>query len=163
VTLRRLGQIFALVLGILGAPLTREAQRSDNVPRIGYLVLSSLADPPSAERQALLVGLRELAVPGTIDAARHATKTIPIVIPGGADPVASGLVTSLAPGGNITGTTFALPEMAGKRLALLKEAFPRVSRVAVLWNPAGEGIQFDWQETQAAARAMGLALQSVVE
>jgi ABC-type uncharacterized transport system substrate-binding protein len=197
---RRLGQILALVLGILAASLPSEAQRPDNVPRIGYLVLSPLADPPSAERQAFLEGLRELgyvvgrtiiieyrsaawnrellpdlaaelvdgkvdiivAVPGTIDAARQATKTIPIVIPGGADPVALGLATSLArPGGNITGTTFALPEMAGKRLALLKEAFPRVSRVAVLRDPAVEGVQLDWRETQAAARAMGLALQSL--
>ena len=66
-----------------------------------------------------------MAVQRTTDAARHATRTIPIVIAGGADPVASGLVTSLArPGGNITGMTFAPAEMAGKRLALLKGAFP---------------------------------------
>ena len=84
------------------------------------------------------------------------------MVPAGYDPVATGLVTSLArPGGNITGTTFALPEMAGKRLALLKEALPKVSRLAVIWNPANDGAQLDWQQTEAAARTLGLTLQSI--
>src|SRR4029453_7703363 len=96
-----------------------------------------------------------VATPGTIEAARQATQSIPIVFTGGADPVASGLVASLArPGGNITGMTFALPEMAGKRVALLKEAFPKISRLAVLWSPDNEGGAQDWQETKAAALAL---------
>src|SRR5215470_2620679 len=172
----RIGLAVVLTLSLL-APLAAEAQTM-KVPRLGYLVLSPLVDPPSAERQALLDGLRDLgyvigqnivieyrsanwnrellpdlaqelvdlkvdaimAVPGTTDAARHATRTIPIVIASGADPVASRLVPSLArPGGNITGMTFAPAEMAGKRLALLKEAFPKLTRLAVLWNPENEG------------------------
>jgi putative tryptophan/tyrosine transport system substrate-binding protein len=104
-----------------------------------------------------------VAVPGSADAARQATTTVPIVILGGADPVAAGLVASLAhPGGNITGTTVGLPEVAGKRLVLLKEAVPKMSRVTVLWNSATErGVQRDWQETQAAAVVLGVGLQSL--
>jgi putative ABC transport system substrate-binding protein len=77
-----------------------------------------------------------VAVPGAIEAAREATKTVPIVVPVMGDPVATGLVASLArPGGNITGTTGTGPAMGGKQLQLLKDAVPKISRVAVLWNP----------------------------
>ena len=76
------------------------------------------------------------ATPGAL-AAKQATTTIPIVMAVAADPVGSGLVASLArPGGNITGLSLLAPELAGKRLQLLKEVVPRVSRVAVLWNAA---------------------------
>ncbi len=69
-------------------------------------------------------------------AAKQATGTIPIVAAAMGDPVGDGLVASLArPGGNITGTTFLGPELVAKRLGLLKEALPRVSRVAALWHP----------------------------
>ena len=72
-----------------------------------------------------------------IRAAIHATSTIPIVMAISADAVGSGLVTNLGrPGGNVTGVTIILAEMSAKRLQLLKEAVPRVSRVAVLWDPA---------------------------
>ena len=68
-------------------------------------------------------------------AAKKATKTIPIIVSGGTDPVATGLVSSLArPGGNITGVTIMNEELAGKRLELLKETSPKISRVGVLWN-----------------------------
>lgn len=71
-------------------------------------------------------------------AAKEATRTIPIVSVALSDPVGSGLVASLArPGGNVTGTTMIAPELSGKRLQLLKEAVPRISRVAVLWNRNG--------------------------
>ena len=199
-TARRLARILTLVLGALAAALASQAQQPDNAPRIGYLVLSPLVDPPTAERQAFLDGLRELgyvvgrnivieyrsagwnrellpdlaaelverkvdvivSAPGTVDAARQATRTIPIVFTGGSDPVVAGLAASLArPGGNITGWTFVLPEMAGKRLALLKEVVPKLSRVAVLWSPSNDGAAQEWQETQAAARVLGIALQSL--
>ena len=176
-SLRRLGKILALLLGILAAPLAVQAQAPRNVPKIGYLVLSPLADPPSAERRAFLEALRDfgyvvgrnliieyrsaawnrellpdlaaelvelkvdvmVAVPGATDAAREATKTIPIVVPAANDPVESGLVASLArPEGNITGTAVSTTDLAGKRLQLVKEAFPKVSRVAVLWSPPYE-------------------------
>jgi putative ABC transport system substrate-binding protein len=94
-------------------------------------------------------------------AAKHATQTIPIIIPSAIDPVGAGLVASLArPGGNITGLSALGPELSGKRLELLKEVIPGMTRVAVLWNGANPANAVVWQETQAAARALGLQLHS---
>jgi putative ABC transport system substrate-binding protein len=94
-------------------------------------------------------------------AAKHATQTIPIVIPTAIDPVGAGLVASLArPGGNLTGLSVLAPELSGKRLELLKEVVPGMTRVAVLWNAANPANTPVWQETQAAARALGLLLHS---
>ena len=94
-------------------------------------------------------------------AAKNATQTIPIVIPTAIDPVGAGLVASLArPGGNITGLSALAPELSGKRLELLKEVVPGMTRVAVLWNPANPANASVWKETQAAARGLGLLLQS---
>lgn len=94
-------------------------------------------------------------------AARDNTKTIPIVMVGVSDPVASGLVLSLRrPGGNVTGTSGMFSEAAGKRLQLLKELIPGVQRVAVLWNPANRVFQMQMiQETEAAARPLGIQLR----
>jgi ABC-type uncharacterized transport system substrate-binding protein len=97
-----------------------------------------------------------------VQAAKNATKTIPIVMLGaGADPVEAGLIESLArPGGNITGLTQLTRELGGKRLELLKEAVPRVARVAVLYNPATSGSDLEVKEDlPAAARALGLTLR----
>ena len=92
-------------------------------------------------------------------AAKHATQTIPIVMTTALDPVGAGLVASLArPGGNITGLSVLAPELSGKRLELLKEVVPGMTRVAVLWNAANPAHALAWQETQAAARALGLLL-----
>jgi putative ABC transport system substrate-binding protein len=77
------------------------------------------------------------------------------------DPVGAGLISSLArPGGNITGLTNIFTELSAKRLELLKEVAPRVSRVAVLWNPTHPGQAIAWQQTQQAAPAHGLVLFS---
>ncbi len=96
----------------------------------------------------------------TPEAARQATKTTPIVVAASADPVGLGLVASLArPGGNITGTSLMAPELGSKRLELLKETVPKISRVAVLWHPRGAG-RLEWQQTEAAARRLGVTLQS---
>jgi ABC-type uncharacterized transport system substrate-binding protein len=95
-------------------------------------------------------------------AAKNATKTIPIVMVGaGVDPVEAGLVESLArPGGNVTGLTTLSRELGGKRLELLKEAVPKVARVAVLYDAASPGVALDMKEVlQVAARALGLTLQ----
>lgn len=94
-------------------------------------------------------------------AARDSTKTIPIVMVGVSDPVASGLVFSLPrPGGNVTGTSGMFSEAAGKRLQLLKELIPGVRRVAVLWNPANRIFQMQMiQETEAAAGPLGIQLR----
>jgi putative ABC transport system substrate-binding protein len=95
-------------------------------------------------------------------AAKNATKTIPIVMSGGgADPVEAGFVESLArPGGNVTGVTLLTRELGGKRLELLKEAVPKVVRVAVLYDPAIPSSVLDVKEVlPVAARALRLTLQ----
>ncbi|HWN02231.1 MAG TPA: ABC transporter substrate-binding protein [Candidatus Dormibacteraeota bacterium] len=105
-----------------------------------------------------------LATPAAL-AAKQATHTIPIVVAAMADPVEDGLVASLArPGGNITGSTFLGPRLVPKRLELLKQVVPRASRVAVLWHPGiySERTMRDMlQETEGAARAVGVQLQLV--
>jgi putative ABC transport system substrate-binding protein len=95
-------------------------------------------------------------------AAKDATRTIPIVFLSGSDPVALGLVDSLArPGGNITGFTSIGSVLAGKRLELLKETIPKLSRVAVLWNPQNPASAQSWKESQLSARELGLQLHSM--
>ncbi len=97
-----------------------------------------------------------------IRAAKNATKTIPIVMAGaGSDPVEAGLVESLArPGGNVTGITNLTRELGGKRLELLKEAVPKVARVAVLYDPANPASVLEVKEVlPVAARALGLTVQ----
>jgi len=95
-------------------------------------------------------------------AVKNASATIPIVLVGVGDPVASGLVASLArPGGNITGLTIAAVELSGKRLELLKEAVPNLTRVAFLWNSANPAQVPQWREAQAAAQELRLQLQSL--
>src|SRR5262249_5793457 len=97
-----------------------------------------------------------------IHAARRATSTIPIVMVAAGDPVGSGFVASLArPGGHVTGMTFLATELAAKRLEILKEVVPTVSRVAVLWNPDNPGGTREFGAIQAAARIMRLTLQSL--
>ena len=95
-------------------------------------------------------------------AAKNATRTIPIVFLGVADPVAAGLVDSLArPGGNVTGFTNIAPVLAGKRLELLKETVPKLSRVALLWDPQNLSSAQVWKESQLPARELGLQLHSM--
>jgi putative tryptophan/tyrosine transport system substrate-binding protein len=119
---------------------------------------------------AELVGLKVDAIfvgGGTLAAlaAMQATRTVPIVFAGVADPVGSGLVTSLArPGGNVTGLSMLSPELVGKCLELLTQAVPGVSRVAVLWRPGALGERTDkdmLKEAEVAARALGVRLQFV--
>src|SRR5215831_16316549 len=94
-------------------------------------------------------------------ALRNATTTIPIIIPTAIDPVGTGLIASLAhPGGNITGGALLSGELAAKRLELLKEVVPGLSRTAVLWNGANPANVLAWKETKGAAHALGMTLQS---
>ena len=97
-------------------------------------------------------------------AVKKATRTIPIVMAASGDAVTQGLAASLArPGGNVTGLTNISPDVAGKRLQLLKEAFPRISRVAVLRCPRGTPVSdSEWSDSEAAARVLKVHLQSVV-
>jgi putative ABC transport system substrate-binding protein len=95
-------------------------------------------------------------------AVKQATTTIPVVMTLVADPVGSGLVSSLArPGGNVTGLSLQLPDLAAKRLQLLKEAVPGITRVAVLWNASSPITPPQLKAAEAAAPALGLQLESL--
>ena len=116
----------------------------------------------AAELVGLKVDLIVAAASPRVRAAMEATSTIPIVMVYVPDPVVSGLVASLArPGGNVTGLTFTVgPDLVGKHLQLLKEAVPKLSRVAVLLDPASPYYPANLRETQAAAQALGMTLLS---
>jgi putative tryptophan/tyrosine transport system substrate-binding protein len=97
-----------------------------------------------------------------VRAAKQATRTIPIVMLVGGDPVGSGLITSLTrPGGNITGITGLSARLTAKRLELLKQVVPVVSRMGVLFNPDDASKALDWQQLQVTARALGVRLHPV--
>jgi putative tryptophan/tyrosine transport system substrate-binding protein len=97
-----------------------------------------------------------------VEAAQHATTTIPIVMIINSDPVEGGLVASLArPGGNITGFSPMTPELAGKRLELLQEVVPGLTHVAVLWEPAVPAKALEFSKTQVAAHALGVHVHSL--
>jgi putative tryptophan/tyrosine transport system substrate-binding protein len=120
--------------------------------------LSALA----ADLVRLKVDIIVAAVTPDAPAAKHATKTIPIVMASPGDPVASGLVESLArPGGNITGLSQIAPELAGKRFERLNDIAPTLSRVAVLWDPQDLGSALSWNEIQLPARQLGVQLHAL--
>src|SRR5712691_9946602 len=114
----------------------------------------------AAELIRLRVHVLLAVAPSAVNAARNATTTIPIVaVDLETDPVASGLVASLArPGGNLTGVFFDFPDFAGKWVELLKEVAPQISRVAVVWDPRTGPVQM--RAVEAAARALGLQLHT---
>jgi putative ABC transport system substrate-binding protein len=117
-----------------------------------------------AELLALKVDVIVANSPTAIRAAKQATKTVPIVMVTTQDPVAAGIVDSLArPGGNITGLTFLTRELSGKRLELLKEVIPTISRVGVLTvaGPPPTGVSTALVEYEAAARALRIPIQSL--
>jgi len=188
-----------LVVVVLLAAVTADAQQSTKIPRIGYLsggFASSGAPRIDGFRQGLgalgyvegkniviesrhaegkpdripalaaeLVRLKvEVIVTGggggATRAAKEATKTIPIVMAGDVDPVGQGAVTSLArPGGNVTGLSTLTPEISGKRLELLKEIVPKLSRVAVLGTSTGPSTARLLKEVEPAAVASRVKLQ----
>ncbi len=114
----------------------------------------------AAELVRLKVDIILTGGPASIRPAKEATSTIPIVMAHDDDPVGSGFVASLArPGGNITGLSTLYPEISGKRLELLKEIVPRLSRVAVLENSTRPGNAQNLRETELAAKAFGVQLQ----
>jgi putative ABC transport system substrate-binding protein len=113
-----------------------------------------------------LVGLKvDVIVTGTdvaIAAVKRETQTVPIVMGNSSDPVGTGFVASLAhPGGNVTGVSSISPELSGKRLELLREVIPGLSRVAFIWNPDVRGAVLDYNQTEGTARSLRLQLQSV--
>jgi putative ABC transport system substrate-binding protein len=115
---------------------------------------------------AELIGLKvdiivTVGTPAAV-AAKQATSMIPIVMAIVADPVGEGLVASLArPGGNVTGLANLDTELSQKRLEILKEVVPRLSRVAILWNPANPAHKRALEESEVAARTLGVRLQPV--
>jgi putative ABC transport system substrate-binding protein len=116
----------------------------------------------AAELVRLEVDVIVAADPPSAFAARATTKAIPIVMRASNDPVTAGLVTSLArPGGNVTGVYSVYDELTAKRLAILKEAIPGLSRAAVLWNSGIAGAMNNWRELERAAQAMRMQLQSM--
>jgi len=116
----------------------------------------------AADLAGLRVDIIVAAATPAVKAVKQATATIPIIIVHSADPVALGLVTSLArPGGNVTGLSSASPDYSGKQLELLKEAVPKLSRIAILWNAANPGTAIAFREMQDAVRVLKLSVQSL--
>ena len=116
----------------------------------------------AADLIRLRVDIIVAAATPAVKAAKQATATIPIIIVHSADPVALGLVASLArPGGNVTGLSSASPDYSGKQLELLKEAVPKLSRIAILWNAANPGTAIAFREMQDAVRVLKLSVQSL--
>jgi putative ABC transport system substrate-binding protein len=129
----------------------RYAQRSEEK-------LKALAEELAKRRVDIIVSTGSL----TTRAAQQATRTIPIVMIATGDPVATGFVASLArPGGNITGSSALSPELSGKRLELLRETLPSVSRVGIFWNPDNPATAVSMEETKPAAQALRLTIQSL--
>jgi len=192
--------IVALILGMLVAPLTADAQSAAKVPRIGVLhagTPAAVSQNVEAFRQGLrergyvegqniiverryaesgparvaeiaaeFVRLKVDVIVTSLDVATAAvkrqTQTIPIVMAISIDPVSTGFVSSLArPGGNVTGLSTMAPELAAKRLELLREVVPGLSRVAIMWNTNVPGNLLEYKEAGDAARSMRLQLQSV--
>jgi putative tryptophan/tyrosine transport system substrate-binding protein len=116
----------------------------------------------SAELVRLKVDVIVTSTDVAVAAVKRQTQTIPIVMANSTDPVGTGFVVSLArPGGNVTGLTGISPELSAKRLELLKEVVPGLSRVAIVWNPDDRGAVLDYKEAESAARSLRLQLQSV--
>ena len=136
---------------VQGQNVTLESRVAENKPE--------QLPPLAADLARLPVDVVLAVSPVAVQAARGATKTIPIVaVDLETDPVAARLVASLArPGGNITGMFFDFPDFSGKWLELLKEVVPRLSRVAVFWDPGTGPVQL--KAAEAAAKSLGLQLQ----
>jgi len=173
----KVARIGYLSTTLAGSPLLREAFHQ-GLRELGYVegsnvVIENRAAEGKLERfpalAAELVALKVdvIVVGNTLAAlaAKQATRTLPIVFANASDPVTEGLVASLArPGGNVTGLSNLAPGLVGKRLELLKQTVPGVSRVAVLWQPGGSGGSMDKDmltEAEVAGRALGVRLQFV--
>ena len=116
----------------------------------------------AAEMVRLKVDIIVVSTTPAALAVKNATTTIPVVFPNAISPVESGVVASLAhPGGNVTGGAAQTAILSTKRLAILKEVVPGLSRGAVLWNAANPALAYPWRQTQSAAGELGVALQSI--
>ena len=169
---KKIPRIGYLTLGSSSPRSANEEAFRDGLHQLGYIedqnvhveyryAAGEVGRLPELAAELVSLNLNVILAANTqsIDATRRATKTIPIVFPLTFDPVASGFVASLArPGGNLTGLTTLNQEVAGKRVELLKEVMPRISRVAVLRDPTNSGSLFALKETEAAANHLGIRL-----
>lgn len=173
----RISRIGFLSLGSSADPLilARFKTFQEGLRELGYVegqnitIESRWADGRRDQLRGLAVELVRLkadvivatGVP-VVQAAQQATGSIPIVIAGAIDRVATGFAATRArPGGNITGLSLMMPELVGKQLEILEELVPKVSRVAVLGNPLNAGTAHQLRSAQDAARTLGLRLQAV--
>jgi ABC-type uncharacterized transport system substrate-binding protein len=149
-------QIFRASLERLGWVEGRNLALDVRYASSQYQQLASLA----AELVTLKVDVIFAMAAPAIQAAKRATKTIPIVIETLGDAVSAGLVPSLArPGGNVTGVTDQSVELSAKRLEVLKEAIPKAVRIAVLWNADDRGMTLRYQSVEKAARDLHVTVQ----
>jgi len=164
---------------VLSGSLSSDRSRNDafrqGLHELGYIegqniVIESRHAGENLDRVPALVAelahlkVDVIVVQGTVPAlaAKQHTSTIPIVMAHVGDPVARGIIVSLArPGGHITGLTSASPDLSGKRLELFKETVPRLRRVGVFWSPASQGSTANFKGTEAAARTLGVQIQSL--
>ena len=164
-----------LLTGSTLAPSSSPASIEQGLVKLGYLEGQNVAfERRSANGQmdrlpelAAELARMPLDVIATLSfpaalAAKQATSTIPIVISGAGDPVATGLVASFArPGGNVTGVSALETELSGKRVDLLKETFPRMASVAVLWNSADRGMTLKFGELERAAQGLRVTVHAL--
>jgi putative ABC transport system substrate-binding protein len=170
------GKVYRIgYLSIASGPSPRTEALRQGLRELGYIEGKNItieyrfAQEKVDRLRALATELVDLKVdlivtggPTATRAAQQATRTLPVVMAWGGDPIEAKFVASLAqPGGNITGLTSMATELGSKRLGLLKEAVPHMSRVAVLWNPIHSEASASFRETEGAIRALGLSLESI--
>jgi len=170
------GKVYRIgYLSIASGPSPRTEALRQGLRELGYIEGKNItieyrfAQEKVDRLRALATELVDLKVdlivtggPTATRAAQQATRTLPVVMAWGGDPIEAKFVASLAqPGGNITGLTSMATELGSKRLGLLKEAVPHMSRVAVLWNPIHSEASASFRETEGAIRALGLSFESL--
>jgi putative tryptophan/tyrosine transport system substrate-binding protein len=162
---------------IAGSPSSTTAQREafrQGLRDLGYIegqnivvehrYAEGVAEFPNLAKELVRLKVDVIVASSTPAAlaANKATQTIPIVFTSVGDPVGTGVVASLArPGGNVTGLSNLTPELAGKQMEVLKEAFPKISHVAVLWETANAGNAVSLREMKVAAEALQVTLEPV--
>ena len=173
---QQVGKVYRIgYLSIASGPSPRTEALRQGLRELGYIEGKNItieyrfAQEKADRLRGLATELVNLKVdlivtggPTATRAAQQATRTLPVVMAWGGDPVEARFVASLAqPGSNITGLTSMATGLGSKRLGLLKEAVPHISRVAVLWNPSHSEASASFRETEGATRALGLSLESI--
>ena len=173
---QQVGKVYRIgYLSIASGPSPRTEALRQGLRELGYIEGKNItieyrfAQEKADRLRGLATELVNLKVdlivtggPTATRAAQQATRTLPVVMAWGGDPVEARFVASLAqPGSNITGLTSMATELGSKRLGLLKEAVPHISRVAILWNPSHSEASASFRETEGATRALGLSLESI--